>query len=665
MTETTTNKVEFIAYHQPVLPDGDYQITVTQSINFEDEPFSTTQDFTVSGPRFALAVDDVASVFPPAESLGDHDNVLPHIIFNRSTIPWERELLTATASTDEVQLMDDETGEPMPWLALLLFTEAEKPEPQNVRLKTLLDGSEDPNFPNITLETTQSETDTLTVIDVEREVLEALLPTWADLPYLAHVRQVKDETGGDERAIIIGNRLPEAGAISTVHLVSLEGRYTVVANEEGVLEGTFDFGAEEAALIRLVSLKSWRFACVDEAQSFKGLALNLDSAPTVLRLPENNDEIAEAYLAGGFVPAPHTLRQGSQTVSWYHGPLIPGDNISDSFDLPAKAADQLVRYNPTTGMFDVSYAAAWELGRLLALQSKQFSVSLYNWKRNCAQRERQTTQQNDYTHLPLDGATTDAIDHDATTTTIQTWLNDLSLLAGVPFNYLVPHVDMLPEEAIRFFWIDPRWVDCLLDGAFSIGRLTTADYARDRDLFTNVDPSLGEITGVLIRSNLVSGWPDLQVNGYDRQPDLQESISSDHECPLLRMVRLSDTVLLCLFEGEIQTVDVHQKPEALHFGLDREDSGLDQNQDALPYYKELRNSDGVESGDIFVSREDILWRPDSLPRIIEIAELATEIKTTITENPELEDDGASFSSAQFALQMIEGVEKVRFMTGGD
>lgn len=38
-------------------------------------------------------------------------------------------------------------------------------------------------------------------------------------------------------------------------------------------------------------------------------------------------------------------------------------------------------FDPTTGMFDESYAAAWNLGRQMALQSKSFSVGLYNWKK--------------------------------------------------------------------------------------------------------------------------------------------------------------------------------------------------------------------------------------------------------------------------------------------
>ena len=93
------------------------------------------------------------------------------------------------------------------------------------------------------------------------------------------------------------------------------------------------------------------------------------------------------------------MRQGERTVSWYHGPLIPAENKFEP-QLPARAADELTRYDTAVGLLDVSYAAAWELGRLLALQSKQFSVRLYNWKRAHAQRLKQYEQSLLHPHLP-------------------------------------------------------------------------------------------------------------------------------------------------------------------------------------------------------------------------------------------------------------------------
>jgi len=133
--------------------------------------------------------------------------------------------------------------------------------------------------------------------------------------------------------------------------------------------------------------------------------------------------------------------------------------------LPVPAADALVRYNPALGLFDISYAAAWELGRLLALQSKQFSTNLYLWKRTHAQQLRQAEQQLLYASLPVQGQSVDASEQ---FTAISIWFARMGLLQGVPFNYLVPDEQMLPKESIRFFWVDSVWVDCLLDGALAL-----------------------------------------------------------------------------------------------------------------------------------------------------------------------------------------------------
>ncbi len=273
----------------------------------------------------------------------------------------------------------------------------------------------------------------------------------------------------DQLAVVIGNRLPQLTGTSTVHLVSLEGRY----NASG-----FDFqGAGSSDSIRLVSLKSWNFACVNPQHTFKEILKHLDQNPSTLRLPSSTNNQVESYYQMGYIPLPHYLRQGGKTISWYRGPLSTGQDQT-GITLPVRGADQLVRYNPDNGMFDVSYAAAWELGRLLALQNKGFSVSLYRWKRSHAQQQK--IAENQLIHAPgylpvtSQSANSLSIPRD-----ISTWFRDLSLLKGVPFGYLVPEEKMLPIESIRFFWVDRLWVECLLDGAFSIGRVTTSDHQRD------------------------------------------------------------------------------------------------------------------------------------------------------------------------------------------
>src|SRR5438093_13571359 len=61
---------------------------------------------------------------------------------------------------------------------------------------------------------------------------------------------------------------------------------------------------------------------------------------------------------------------------------------------------------------------------------------------------------------------------------LRRFLARLRLLNGVPFSYLVPDADLLPPESIRFFYVDRRWTDSLVEGALSVGTITTADRAQ-------------------------------------------------------------------------------------------------------------------------------------------------------------------------------------------
>ena len=619
-----TTQIEFVQFHQPGLPPGDYTITVQQNVTIPSssvtDAFDIKKSFAVYGDRFSLNPQVIHAVFPPDSSLGEHSNILPHIIFTRSTLPWERQ---AQSGNNDV-----------PWLALLLFDDQEKPPLSVIALSEL----ENPTgfsakFPAVTLESGQQPTDLVAVIDVEKRLLQNLLPApnVQTLAWLAHARIGTYADGSqNELAVVIGNRLPARGATSTVHLVSLEGRYT---------NNSFDYqNANDTDLIRLVSLKNWSFTCVDEKQSFTGLLENLDHTPGTLRLPQNKQPAVEQYLAMGYTLLPHTFRESGKTFSWYHGPLVPLANTTEPV-LPVQAADALVRYDSTNGLFDISYAAAWQLGRLLALQSKQLSINLFLWKRTHAQLLQQAEQQLLHAYLPL--RLQPVVDTSELYQRIASWFAKLGLLQGIPFNYLVPDARLLPKEAIRFFQVDHLWVDYLLDGAFSIGRVTSADFTQDKaHVANNSSPAsnpFDTVTGFLLRSDVVAGWPGLQANGYDK---------GNNELPLLRMDHLSPNVLLCLFDGEIDSVAIHQKPETLHFGFDQTTA------EPPTFYKILRNSQGNEQPDLRIS--PIPWLQEA-QRIIDMSRLAQSIKQETNAN--------SFTSAQFALQMIEGVEEVIFQKG--
>ena len=116
------------------------------------------------------------------------------------------------------------------------------------------------------------------------------------------------------------------------------------------------------------------------------------------------------------------------------------------------------------------------------------------------------------------------------------------------------------------------------------------------------------------------------------------------------MDRLSSNVLLCLFDGVIAMIDIYQKSESLHFGFDANPDNTSENPS---YSKKLRNQDGSDA-ETSLSPITVSWRGDSKNRVVDIDQLQKCAQT----NSKIK--AADWNVAQFAMQMIEGVEKVQF-----
>jgi len=432
-----SGSMTFYQHLQPSLESGNYSITVTQTIASSDgkinqAPYLSSRKFTVGGDRFSLNPDLVATVFPPESGQGEYANVLPHIVLTRPTLPWERSPGSAHLPGADSKVAPDIA----PWLALLLFDQDDPAPPiRNLTLLDLLSGSVKtadgrpgklpvgtlfPPFPGADhneLDYGSSWDDPCTVIDVPLALFNQVAPGLVDLKWLAHVRQTnvtgQSEThirktrtyanaglksdNGDEAtlAVVVGNRLGMPGKQNMVFLVSLENFGPYLPDSSGKKSPNIPTDPKDPNAItqvRLVSLKNWGFGAVAEGQTFAGFLLGLNKPDGNFTLdtlqvqanspspapPDPGQAVANA-LAMGYTALNHHTRQGDQTVSWMRGPFTPFDAGGD-IDIPVVCADEAVRYNPDTGMFDVSYAAAWQLGRLLALQNKGFAEALYNWK---------------------------------------------------------------------------------------------------------------------------------------------------------------------------------------------------------------------------------------------------------------------------------------------
>src|ERR1700710_2779318 len=58
---------------------------------------------------------------------------------------------------------------------------------------------------------------------------------------------------------------------------------------------------------------------------------------------------------------------------------------------------------------------------------------------------------------------------------LREFLTDLRLLRHIPISYFVPDAALLPPESIRFFHVDPTWMDRVIEGVFSAANTGTVD----------------------------------------------------------------------------------------------------------------------------------------------------------------------------------------------
>jgi hypothetical protein len=441
--------VTFIQHRLPGLDDGTYQITVEQTVTdtagkaIAGDGLSRTYTFAVQGDRFSIRnpAATVASVFPSNNATGEFDTVFAHAVFNLPAFPWSRYPTTKRpASTPSgkdvaddvptwlaVLILDDDDLAPYPKSAYpnlslepvtaqVLDLFPQKALPPKSRKSTLgtaysyFDGATDTKG----LETGESLNDPIQHIDLPMQLFIGIAPTIADMKLTAHVRELSIENkpllaGAPQPedpigtfAIVVGTRLPQANRRTRAYLVSLEELERFLPSDE---DGTTPTGpkVDMTRSIRLAVLQAWTFFSTGDSATFTDRLMALNTTKpskkpgkkpvpvpppvTGVRLTrEGASTLVQNALAMGYVPMNHALRDGGNTVSWYRGPLAPTTTVWGDIPLPVSSPDQVTIFDPTTGLLDTSLAAAWTLGRLVALQDKTFSASLYSWKKGLTRK---------------------------------------------------------------------------------------------------------------------------------------------------------------------------------------------------------------------------------------------------------------------------------------
>jgi hypothetical protein len=152
------------------------------------------------------------------------------------------------------------------------------------------------------------------------------------------------------------------------------------------------------------------------------------------------------------------------------------------------------------------------------------------------------------------------------------------------------------------------------------------------------------LSGFLLRSEAVSGWPGLIADGF-----FDVDGNDAHRLTRSRIERLAPGVLICLFEGEreVARVDIYTKPETLHFGF----STGDQHPG---FFKALRDQQGkiIEGPKVEVDLDRKHWH-STQQRTINTVAWGETISDKLSPKPAL-------TSSLFGLQMVESGDRIIF-----
>jgi hypothetical protein len=720
MTELT----KYIQCYTPELTAGDYSVHLKQTINSKantkpdarylpsaTEKIENTLNFYVDAARFVLNPTDIYSVYPPAAQNGAFSESIAQIVFTRRTLPWER-TLDGKMPAYALKGTEPTVDQPIPWMALILINEDQLPDIMNRTLREVIYAEAGVTGPAI-LESSTTESDLKLMpwersnmaegcqtIDITAAQFNDLLPTIADLPYLAHIKEVnianKDKNGIVDIdpahadiasfAVVIGNRLPTPNKRHIAVLVSLEG-FGAYLKPDDKLPAQKNI---PTPTVRMVVLAHWLF--YNEGQhSFLEMAQQLQNKKLQVYQPKAEFKLAE-YLDMGYTPMQHLTRSGVKNISWYRGPLTPLALPKMDRNISYSSSDSALRYDAESGFYDVSYAAAWQIGKLLALQNLNFSQAMVSWrnkvkllalqykKTNILDPILQSSERLDTTvkeklidyirniekpKLTSNIKAADENDYKSQLNTeaanaipaeVKTFLGDLFRLKGVPFNYIVSDELYLEkgnvDGTIGFFYIDPNWVESMLDGAISIGRMSDSQMLLDNAMAGNFaqefyqkvkeaesikpyreDPTkefrLLDITGFLLRSNIISGWRGLEIEAFD---------ASGVKLPAFRFERIDNDIMLGIYNGKISKVVITEPQEGLFFGIKSAGN---------KYNKNIKSDEGktIKEIDRQLLNNDLIRSN----RTIKIAALAAYMKTELHKN--------IFTSAEFALQMVNSPVK--------
>lgn len=424
---------QLYSYYVPGLPAGPHRIEVKQHIETKDKEQKLDRNlnhpFNVIGPRFSLPEGALSSFYPP-QGHEDRAEVLPNVVLNDPTLPWER-----PASREQMKPPEgDYDRNRVPWLAVFVFTQEE----------LRLDASDmdsvfqDPQVKNFkrqstTLSTTmfaklvsklsatntspvlyeQADEDAKTdVILLRQELFKSLFSKYDNkgnmvnsdngyvqhFRFLAHLRHISLEgtpsastTESDDHAysVIVSHR------IGTLSITKPTPVVAHLVNIEGVENTKF---APDKKFVAMSSLHSWEYTClppsslnIEDAFEHLGNSLSvlrpnltasdgklLDGSGETDAIKKTKERLKKR-IDDGFSLVRYRVQTGDITAAFTKSPFAPSAvpfPAGTQWPASSTTGSKLQILDPNLNLMDLTYSAAWNLGKALGLADPEFATAL-------------------------------------------------------------------------------------------------------------------------------------------------------------------------------------------------------------------------------------------------------------------------------------------------
>ncbi|KAE8147167.1 hypothetical protein BDV25DRAFT_160965 [Aspergillus avenaceus] len=695
-------EVQLHSYVTPGLQGGTYNVSTKQDIsaNGRDKPLTSEQDFYVDKPLFALPEGEIHTVYPP-QGHAEWAEALPHVIFNHPTTPWEWRssditqgvpdyennrnrvpwLAVLVFTKDELELSNDDLDASKGiFRDIQGMNDPAQPVRQTATLSVPMRVSEIKNVADTVTPINQEVPDdavTTEAIFLRERLFTALFTKLDDngkpspnepfdvrqYRYLAHRRTINTQgmavaaltaTEDDQTSLSVvfshrtGPTATTEPTLCIAHLVSIRGIETMKGNDPEA------WPSSGTRFVAMSSLHSWSYSSYPTTmpnikEQFEALAASctmLCPSITAADMGESNkltpvQQRVLTRLQNGYMMARYRVRTGEATACFTRGAFIPVLNNADenTWKQLSNLGSDLQVLDQQLGIMDITYSAAWQLGRTMAIADPAFVSSLGQIRRNIYDRamykaqldvtagrtrsevlsalpslvgslkqlsyskqlsstssrsrrgrwHRPSVEPTDLSYpgramgirglgkLPIEdyfrqaafevSAAYDNQDPENPSNTpynefntpfsadwqiVLKWVLDRLVFSNIPIQYLVTDSSHLPEESIRFFEVDTRWMNAMIDGALSLAnyidqeddRVRAAIYeAINRYRFTDIPqieskPPL-PIYGFLIRSALITKFPDVKLEVLKGTQPVSDLI-------LLRHDIVNNDTMLCL-----------------------------------------------------------------------------------------------------------------------